>query len=159
MLLTALLVSLCSDVSGAGSQVRLVTAPDAPTRQLVSTEQLEADLAAVVRLRKGVGMPVALVIIGSVSTAVGGLMIGLSTIGFAALAIENPLVVIGLVFVALGLPFVTVGVWMLSERLEVRKRAGQVAEELRRELYERRRWGSQSESAPLRTPMSTLATF
>ena len=32
-------------------------------------------------------------------------------------------------------------------------------EELRRELYERRRWGSQSDGAPLRTPMSTLATF
>ena len=31
--------------------------------------------------------------------------------------------------------------------------------QLRRELYERRRWGSQSDGAPLRTPMSTLATF
>ena len=158
MLLTALLVSLCGDVSGAGSRVHLVTAADAPTRELVSTEQLEADLAAVVRLRRSIGMPVALVIVGSVSTAVGGMMIGLSTIGFAALAIENPLVIIGLVFVALGLPFVSVGVWMLAERLEVRKRAGQVSEELRRELYERRRWGSQGE-APPRTPMSTLATF
>jgi hypothetical protein len=104
-------------------------------------------------------MPVALLIVGAVSTAVGGMMIGLSLISSATLIIENPLVIIGLVFVALGLPFLTVGVWLLSDRLEVRKRSAQVAEELRRELYERRRQGSPSEGASLRAPMTTLATF
>lgn len=65
----------------------------------------------------------------------------------------------GIGLLAAGLPFGVIGVWMLSERLDTRRRATQVAEELRRELYEQRRWGPQSAVPLLRQPMTTLATF
>lgn len=157
MLLTALLVSLCGDVGSAGAQVRLT---DVPTQALVSTEQLEADLSAVMQLRPSIGLPVALLVVGATSTAFGGLMLGLAAlVSFGAVTLEHPLIIMALIFAGLGLPFMSVGVWLLSDRLDARKHVSQVADELRRELYERRRWGAQRELAPARTSMAMVATF
>ncbi len=157
MVLTALLLSLCGDVSGAGAQVRLVG--DAPVREEVSIAQLEADLAAVMHLRQSIGLPIAMLIAGTVTAAFGGLFLGMSAITPVGFVFDNPFVIVGIVMLAIGVPFMSTGVWMLSDRLDARKNVNRVSEELRRELYERRRWGGRNDDAPRRMPVMTIGTF
>jgi hypothetical protein len=157
MVLTALLLSLCGDVSGAGAQVRLIS--DAPVRDEVSIAQLEADLAAVMHLRQSIGLPVAMLIAGTVTAAFGGLFLGMGAVAFAGFVFDNPFVIVGVVLLAVGVPFMSTGVWMLSDRLDTRKNVNKVSEELRRELYERRRWGGRNDVSPLRQPVMTIGTF
>jgi predicted small secreted protein len=157
MVLTALLLSLCGDVSGAGEQVRLLN--DAPVREQVSVAQLESDLAAVMHMRQSIGLPIAMLIAGSVTAAFGGFFLGMSLLTPVGFVFDNPFVIAGIVMLAIGLPFLSTGVWMLSDRLDARKRITQVSEELRRELYERRRWSGNSDNAPRRMPVMTIGTF
>src|SRR5262245_20613008 len=102
MVLTALLLSLCGDVSGAGDQVRLLN--DAPVREQVSIAQLESDLSAVMHMRQSIGLPIAMVIAGSVTAAFGGLFLGMSAITSAGFVFDNPFVIAGIILLAVGVP-------------------------------------------------------
>lgn len=113
------------------SPVPMVSAPDEP----VPSAQLQADLAALRKMRPSLGLPVTLIIVGGASALVCGfleLMIaGLR--GFGGNAGTSPLIVAA-VGASISLPIGTLGSWLLYDRLAERGRLDKEARALRLEL-------------------------
>lgn len=95
-------------------------APELPSAP-VTVEQLQAELVALRRLRPSLGLPITLLSVGGGSGLLGVLYlaIGLATGSFAQ---TTPFLVLGLVFLGVGLPLAILGGWFLYHRLGDRTR-------------------------------------
>lgn len=151
--LTVVLLSISGDVS-EGRSARLVD--DAPLER-TSVPQLQADLAALKRMRVSLGGPVAMFSIGLGLSLFGGMFIVLDTVLIGGFSILSPILVMGFIGAGLGVPLVVLGAWMLWQRIDDRARIEALSQELRRQINEQQR-GYRSE-VPLRVPSVTLARF
>ncbi len=128
-----------------------------PSEADVSAAQLQIDLDGLKRLRPGLGAPITLIIIGGAVSLVSLLYLALSTTlgGFAGGL--NPILIIGVVGLAIGLPLAVIGTWLLINRLEDRGRIDTEMARLKRQLQERRlRERAPQQFMPPQTPGAPL---
>lgn len=136
--LTLVLLSTAAQI-GSPQSVRLVD--DAPLRsetmvpmlsELVSSPQLQADLAALRRMRPGLGLPITLIIVGGATALACGLLelmlAGLGSIGGGTGLTPVAVAAVG---ASISLPLGTLGSWLLYNRLEERGRLDQETRALR----------------------------
>lgn len=113
--------------------------PSSPpaTEGQVSARQLQADLDALKRQRPGLGGSITLLAIGGGATVVGALYLLLSTsVGLAFGGGLNPFLLIGALGLGVGVPLLVIGVWLLYNRLEDRRRIDQESKSLRQQLQQ-----------------------
>ncbi len=152
--LTVVLLSISGDVS-EGRSARLLD--DAPLER-TSVPQLQADLAALKRIRVSLAGPVVMISVGLGFSLFGGMLIALDTVLIGGFSAMSPILVMGIVGVAVGTPLLVLGAWLLWQRLDERSRIEATSRELRLQLNEQQRGGLRGE-APLRVPSVTLARF
>lgn len=138
--LTLLLLCLSSQVGVADAprSARLLAQLDAPTLEAPppSVAQLQADLAALRRLRPSLVAPVTFLTVGISSAALGGLYLGLSALIGATGGGSLPLLVMGIGALGLGLPLTVLGAWMLHHRLGDRARIDAELRALQQQLQQ-----------------------
>ena len=103
----------------------------------VSAQQLQADIDGLKKMRQGLGAGVTLVAIGGSGAALGAINLALSSVLSGGGGI-NIFVVLGVIGFGVGLPLLTIGVWILYNRLEERKRIDDETTSLKKELLRRR---------------------
>ncbi|MBL8915682.1 MAG: hypothetical protein JNM17_33595 [Archangium sp.] len=104
-------------------------APLASPQPFVSAQQLQVDIAALKRMRPGIGGGIALIAAGSGLAIAGGFYIA---IGLAATV--APVWAIGVGALAVGLPLAVIGIWLLVNAIPERARIDDEIGKLRREL-------------------------
>ena len=136
-MLSLTLVAVLAGI-GAPQGVHLVDAPVLMTEAPVSVAQLQVDLDALKRLRPSLGGGVALVIVGGSGALLGGLFVALA-LSFGSVASSVlPILVLGVVGLAIGLPLAVIGTWLLINRVEERGRIDALSATLRVQLLEQR---------------------
>lgn len=103
----------------------------------VSVQQLQADIDGLKKLRVGLGAGVTLLAVGASGAAVGALYLGLNTVLSTAAGGLSAIVILGIIGICVGLPLLTIGVWILYNRLEERKRIDDETASLKKELRRR----------------------
>lgn len=116
------------------AQVGPPLTPAPASEAQVSAQQLQVDLDALKKQRPGLGAGIALVSSGGTTALLGGLYLGLSSALGSFAGAVNPLMVIGAIGLAIGLPLVIIGVWILYNRLEERQLIDAETKKLREEL-------------------------
>lgn len=102
----------------------------------VSAQQLQIDIDALRRQRPSLGGGIALLASGGGVALLGGfyLLLGATSFGFGGV---SSLLIIGVAGLVIGLPLAVIGVWLLVNRLEERKRIDDETARLRQELQRR----------------------
>lgn len=131
----------------------------------VSAQQLQVDLDALKKQRPGLGGGIALVSAGGTVALLGVLYLAVSSAAFFGGGL-NPFVIVGAVCLGVGLPLVAIGVWLLYNRLEERKRIDDETKSLKNQLqrmrptpYQPRQYAPPPADVPppqVRGPDSTL---
>ncbi|MDP1825790.1 MAG: hypothetical protein Q8L48_21185 [Archangium sp.] len=103
----------------------------------VSAQQLQVDLDALKRQRPGLGGGIALVSAGGTVALLGVLYLAVSSAAFFGGGL-NPFLIVGAVCLGVGLPLVAIGVWLLYNRMEERKRIDDETKSLREQLQRMR---------------------
>lgn len=104
-----------------------------PGEAQVSAQQLQIDIDALKRQRPSLGGGIALVATGGGLALLGGLYLAVSVlIPFGGGL--SPLLIIGIVGLAIGLPLAGVGVWLLFTRLGDRQRIDDELKALKQQL-------------------------
>lgn len=107
--------------------------PMVPSDAQVSAQQLRVDIDALKKLRPGIGGGIALVSTGGGLALLGGLYAALSAaVPFGGAF--GPLLIIGIVGLAIGLPLAGIGVWLLFTRIADRQRIDEELTSLRQQL-------------------------
>lgn len=106
-----------------------VDAPLAAPAPFVSAQQLQVDIAALKRMRPGIGGGIALIAAGGGLGIAGGFYVA---IGLAATV--APVWAIGVGALAVGLPLAVIGIWLLVNAIPERARIDAEITKLRREL-------------------------
>ena len=119
----------------------------------VSAQQLQVDIDALKKSRPALGGGIALVSAGGTTALLGALYLAVSGIAGGAFAGGiNLFVVIGAVGLGIGLPLVAIGVWLLYNRLEERKRSddeiGRLKGQLQQKQLQQRQQGPGNPAAP-----------
>ncbi|MFT3709645.1 MAG: hypothetical protein QM817_18605 [Archangium sp.] len=104
--------------------------PEAPA----SAQQLQVDIAALKRMRPGIGGGIALVASGGGLAIAGGFY---TALGVAANTV--PIWVMGIVALSIGAPLAVVGIWLLVNAVGDRERINTEIGKLQRELSDRQR--------------------
>lgn len=102
----------------------------------VSSLQLQADIAALRRERPSLGGGIALVSTGGGLVLLGGyfFLMNALTSSFTGSFTSGPLFPIGVLSLTVGLPLTVIGVWLLYNRIDQRKRIDTELKLLRQEL-------------------------
>lgn len=101
----------------------------APPTELVSAAQLQVDIAALKRMRPGIGGGIALIAAGGGLSVAGGFYLA---IGLAATVV--PIWAIGVGALVVGLPLAVIGIWLLINAIPERARIDREIDLLRRQL-------------------------
>ena len=110
-----------------------VAPPMLPSDTQVTAQQLQVDIDALKKQRPSLGGGIALVSTGGGLALLGGLYLAISVlIPFGGGL--SPLLVIGIIGLAIGLPLAGIGVWMLFTRLADRQRIDDELKNLRQQL-------------------------
>lgn len=115
----------------------LVPSAAPPSEAQVSAQQLQVDLDALKKQRPGLGGGIALVSAGGTVALLGVLYLAVSSAAFFGGGL-NPFVIVGAVCLGVGLPLVAIGVWLLYNRLEERKRIDDETKSLKDQLQRMR---------------------
>lgn len=99
----------------------------------VSAQQLQVDLDALKKQRPGLGGGIALVSAGGTVALLGVLYLAVSGTAFFGVGL-NPFLIVGVVCLGVGLPLVAIGVWLLYNRVEERKRIDEETRSLKQQL-------------------------
>ena len=107
--------------------------PTMPGDAQVSAQQLQVDIDALRKQRPSLGGGIALVSTGGGLALLGGLYAALSSaISFGGAL--SPILIIGIVGLAIGLPLAGIGVWLLFTRIADRQRIDTEIKSLRDQL-------------------------
>lgn len=122
--------------------------------------QLLYEIAALRRERPGIGGAVTLLGIGGGLGIAGAFYFLISGL-VGGFTFSNPLMVIGLVGMCIGLPMALIGTWLLIGKLNERHRIGEEIHRLETELKQVRARGLTTQGPPEFVPMgmATLARF
>ncbi|MGV3622657.1 MAG: hypothetical protein ACO1OB_17695 [Archangium sp.] len=156
--LTTLLLTISGDVNVHSA--RLLDEPpvfaqveEAPLPR-TSIPQLEVDIRALERMKASFGLVGLCFGLGGGVGLAGGLFLFVAAISSAPEAI----LIAGATMAGIGVGLIAIGVWVLIERINERTRINDTVRELKQQLAEQRR-GGYSLELPVRTPMTTVATF
>ena len=119
----------------------------------VSAAQLQVDIEAIRKQRPSLAAPIVLISVGGSLGILGGIYAGLSAAVGTFGGALNPLLIIGIVGLAIGLPMAVIGVWMIINRLETRNRIDAEVVKLRTLLDQRRLQERQNQPTPPPGPM------
>jgi hypothetical protein len=135
LVLSLTLLTLTGQITAPSAH--LLDAPVvAPSSEMaVSAAQLKVDLAALKRLRPGLGAPITLISVGGgiVGFGVIYVLLSIALTGVSSISTDFLVVLAGIAG-AVGGPLLMVGIWLLVDRLEVRSRIEHESARLKREL-------------------------
>ena len=104
----------------------------------VSAQQLQVDIDALKKTRPGLGGGIALISTGGTIAILGVLYLAISGLAFFGAGV-NPFLIVGAVGLGIGLPLVAIGVWLLYNRMEERKRTDEELGKLKKQLQLKQR--------------------
>lgn len=113
-----------------------LAAPAVPTD--VSTARLNYELNVLRRARPGLGGAVTLMSVGAGALLSGGVYLLLSVAVGTTLSLLNPIAVVGIGLMVLGMPLTMIGVWMVVGRVQDRQALDPEIRRLEAELRARR---------------------